>query len=92
MIRKNNEGYSLKFSDARVRDWTGSSLTKVMACRLFWYQAISRTNADIVPMGPLERNSVAAESKHKKFIWKKNAFSFSGLNVFICYMRGKLSQ
>ena len=43
-------------SAAYMRQWIGSSLIQVMAWRLFWRQAITRTNAALLSIGLLATN------------------------------------
>ena len=60
---------------AYMRQWMGSALVHIMACRLFGAKPLSEPMLDYCKLDPWEQTSVKFESKYKTFhsrkcIWK----------------------
>ena len=74
-----NGGYSPRaqcvnsspLSTAYMRQWTGSTLLQVMACRLFGSQPLPEPMMTVCQLDPQEQTSVKLESKYKTLhSWK----------------------
>ena len=59
---------------AYMHQWTGSALIQVMAWRLFWRQAITWTNADLLSIGPFGANFNETLIEIQNFSLKKINF------------------
>ena len=71
-------------SAAYMRQWTGSALVQVMACRLFGVKPLPEPMLPYCQLGPLEQTSVKFESKDR---------SFYSINcTWICPLRVTLSR
>ena len=62
-------------SAAYARQWIGSALVKIMACRLFGAKPLSKSMLDYCQLEPSEQTSVKCLSKYitfqsQKWIWK----------------------
>ena len=63
---------------AYMRQWTGSTLVQVMACRLFGAKPLPEPMLTFCQLDPLEQTSVKFESKYEIFrcwncIWKRSS-------------------
>ena len=63
-------------SAARMHQWIGSALVKIMACRLFGAKPLSKPMLCYCQLDPFEQTSMKFESKYtffhsRKCIWKR---------------------
>ena len=66
---------SSSLSAAYMRQWLGSALVQIMACRLFGAKPLPKPMLGFCQLDPYDQNSVKFQSKHKTFhsrkcIWK----------------------
>ena len=64
-------------SVACIRQWIGSALVQIMACRLFGAEPLSKPNAGLLTIGPSETNFSELLIKIQNFSFFENASKIS---------------
>ena len=67
-----------------IRQWIGSTLVQIMACRLFGPKPLSEPTRTHCQLGHLVQTSVKFKSKYKKISFIKNTFE-----KMSCFNQGK---